>query len=238
MVGSSILPACFYKGKLYFLFGKENSLADTPGWSDFGGGNEKGESIYDTAMREGAEELSGFLGDAKQIDALIKRNGGVHKMQYETYHIHLFRMDYNPDLVKHYNDNHRFLWQRMNKKYLTNTKLFEKIEIKWFSIDEMKHRKDEFRNFYRNVVDTILNDEDKIKSFLKERHIKERETKERHIKERETKERYIKERHIKERETKERETKERHRKSSRQAKNKTQKNKKKKTSVWSSLFSN
>ena len=218
MVGSSILPACFYKGKLYFLFGKENDLADTPGWSDFGGGNEKGESIYDTAMREGAEELSGFLGDAKQIDALIKKNGGVHKMQYETYHIHLFRMDYNPDLVKHYNDNHRFLWQRMNKKYLTNTKLFEKIEIKWFSIDEMKHRKDEFRNFYRNVVDTILNDEDKIKSFLKERHTKERETKERHIKERETKER--------------------HRKSSRQAKNKTQKNKKKKTSVWSSLFSN
>ena len=197
MVGSSILPACFYKGKLYFLFGKENSLADTPGWSDFGGGNEQGESIYDTAMREGAEELSGFLGDAKQINALIKRNGGVHKMQYETYHIHLFRMDYNPDLVKHYNDNHRFLWQRMNKKYLTNTKLFEKIEIKWFSIDEMKHRKDEFRNFYRNVIDTILKDEDKIKSFLKERYTKERYTKAQQIK------------------------------SSRQAKKKTQKNKKK-----------
>ena len=216
MVGSSILPACFYKGKLYFLFGKENSLADTPGWSDFGGGNEQGESIYDTAMREGAEELSGFLGDAKQINALIKRNGGVHKMQYETYHIHLFQMDYNPDLVKHYNDNHRFLWQRMNKKYLTNTKLFEKIEIKWFSIDEMKHRKDEFRNFYRNVIDTILKDEDKIKSFLKERYTKERYTKERY-----TKERYTKAQQIK---------------SSRQAKKKTQKNKKK-TSVWNSLFS-
>ena len=217
MVGSSILPACFYKGKLYFLFGKENSLADTPGWSDFGGGNEQGESIYDTAIREGAEELSGFLGDAKQINALIQRNGGFHKMQYETYHIHLFKMDYNQDLVKHYNDNHRFLWQRMNKKYLTNTKLFEKIEIKWFSIDEMKRCKNEFRNFYRNVVDTILNDEDKIKSFLKERHTKER--------------------HTKERETKERETKERHRKSPRQSKNKTQKNKKKKTSTWTSLFS-
>ena len=58
MVGSSILPACVHKGKLYFLFGKENSLADTPGWSDFGGGVDPGESIYDTALREGGEELT------------------------------------------------------------------------------------------------------------------------------------------------------------------------------------
>ena len=167
MVGSSILPACFYKGQLYFLFGRENSLADTPGWSDFGGGVEQGESIYDTALREGSEELSGFLGDSKQIDKMIKRAGGFYKMQFETYHIHLFHMKHNDDLVKLYNDNHRFLWQRMNKKYLSNTRLFEKIEIKWFSLDEMKRRKDEFRNFYRKVIEeTILKEETQIRSFL------------------------------------------------------------------------
>jgi 8-oxo-dGTP pyrophosphatase MutT (NUDIX family) len=170
MVGSSILPACFYKGQLYFLFGRENSLADTPGWSDFGGGVEQGESIFETALREGSEELSGFIGDSKQIGSLIKKNGGVYKMQHETYHIHLFHMDYNEDLVKHYNDNHRFLWQRMNKKYLSNTRLFEKIEIKWFSLDEMKRRKDEFRNFYRNVIDeTLLREEAQIRAFLSKR---------------------------------------------------------------------
>jgi hypothetical protein len=54
----------------------------------------------------------------------------------------------------------------MNKKFLTNTKLFEKIEIKWFSIDEMKKRKNEFRNFYRNVVDVIIKEEPNIKRFL------------------------------------------------------------------------
>ena len=166
MVGSSILPACIHKGKLYFLFGKENTLADTPGWSDFGGGGDPGEGIFETALREGGEELTGFLGDGKQIDALIRKNGGVYKMQYETYHVHLFNLVYNADLVKHYNDNHRFLWQRMNKKFLTNTKLFEKIEIKWFSIDEMKKRKNEFRNFYRNVVDVIIKVESNIKRFL------------------------------------------------------------------------
>lgn len=167
MVGSSILPACFYKGQLYFLFGRENSLADTPGWSDFGGGVDKGESIYSTALREGGEELTGFLGDGKKIEGMIKKSGGVYKMQHETYHIHLFKLKYSDELVTMYNDNHRFLWQRMSKKYLNNTKLFEKIEIKWFSLDEMKRRKSEFRNFYQKVIDeVILPKEADIKAFL------------------------------------------------------------------------
>jgi hypothetical protein len=176
MVGSSILPACFYKGQLYFLFGRENSLADTPGWSDFGGGVEEGESIYETALREGGEELSGFLGDGKQIDKLIKKSGGFHKMQHETYHIHLFRLNYSDELVKLYNNNHHFLWKRMNKKYLSNTKLFEKIEIKWFSLEEMKRRKNEFRNFYQKVIEeTILKEESEIRAFLS-RHAQSKKT--------------------------------------------------------------
>ena len=169
MVGSSVLPACFHKGKLYFLFGKENSLADTPGWSDFGGGVEKGETIYSTAMREGGEELTGFLGN---IEQLIKKNGGgVYKMQCDSnskssYHLHLFHLDYSDELVNLYNNNHKFLWKRMNQRYLTNTKLFEKIEIKWFSMEEMKQRKNEFRSFYKNVIDIIIEQEANIKRFL------------------------------------------------------------------------
>ena len=179
MVGSSVLPACFHKGKLYFLFGKENSLADTPGWSDFGGGVEKGESIYSTAMREGGEELTGFLGN---MEELIKKNGGVYKMQYDSssdsssdssnnsksssYHMHLFHLDHSDELVNLYNNNHKFLWKRMNQRYLTNTKLFEKIEIRWFSMEEMKQRKHEFRSFYKDVIDIIIGEEANIKRFL------------------------------------------------------------------------
>ena len=175
MVGSSVLPACFHKGKLYFLFGKENSLADTPGWSDFGGGVEKGESIYSTAMREGGEELTGFLGN---MEELIKKNGGVYKMQCDSssdsssgnssYHVHLFNLDHSDELVNLYNNNHKFLWKRMNQRYLTNTKLFEKIEIRWFSMEEMKQRKNEFRNFYKNVIDMIIEEEANIKRFLQQ----------------------------------------------------------------------
>ena len=46
MTGSSILPVSYYKGQLYFLFGKENPKEDSArGFSDFGGGVEDGESI-------------------------------------------------------------------------------------------------------------------------------------------------------------------------------------------------
>jgi hypothetical protein len=40
-MGASILPVTIYKGKLYFLFGKERAIDENPGWSDFGGGTDK-----------------------------------------------------------------------------------------------------------------------------------------------------------------------------------------------------
>lgn len=170
MVGSSILPACVHKGKLYFLFGKENSLADTPGWSDFGGGVDPGESIYDTAMREGGEELTGFLGGEDELRSLIKRSGGVYKIvpgsEGSSYNIHIFNMPYSPDLPKFYNANHDFLWKRMDKKFLNDTKLFEKIEIQWFSLSDMKKKRNQFRSFYREFIDLIIKDQAQIKKFL------------------------------------------------------------------------
>jgi hypothetical protein len=43
------------------------------GWSDFGAGQEKKESPFQTALREGAEELYGFLGNKQQLKTLIKK---------------------------------------------------------------------------------------------------------------------------------------------------------------------
>jgi 8-oxo-dGTP pyrophosphatase MutT (NUDIX family) len=168
MVGSSILPACVHKGKLYFLFGKENSLADTPGWSDFGGGVDPGESIYDTALREGGEELTGFLGGKDELRLLIKKSGGTYKIVPEnsTYNIHIFNLPYSPDLPKLYNANHNILWKRMDKKFLNDTKLFEKIEIQWFSLLDMKKKRNQFRSFYREFVDLLIKDQVQIKKFL------------------------------------------------------------------------
>ena len=73
-MGGGLLPIAIKNNKLFFLFGKENELDDTPGWADFGGGAEDGESHFDTALREGSEEINGFLGSAEQLRKRVKKN--------------------------------------------------------------------------------------------------------------------------------------------------------------------
>lgn len=168
MVAGSILPVAIHKNKLYFLFGKENPLEDSSkGWSDFGGGVDKGESPYHTALREGGEELTGFLGDEKDIESILKKSGKIYSLVHNDYHVHMFLMDYDSNLPKYYNNNHSFLWNRMDRKLLNKTKLFEKIEIEWFSVKEMKSRRNEFRQFYREIVDKILDEIPSIFSLMK-----------------------------------------------------------------------
>jgi 8-oxo-dGTP pyrophosphatase MutT (NUDIX family) len=168
MVAGAILPITIHKNKLYFLFGKENELADTPGFSDFGGGVEGDETPYTTALREGGEEMTGFLGDGKAIEELALKRGGFMTLVHDTYHIHLFYMDYDMNLPKYYNNNHRFLWERMNKYKLEKTRLFEKSEIAWFSANDMKSRVSEFRKFYQTIVtETLLSKIKNISTFAR-----------------------------------------------------------------------
>jgi len=167
MVAGSILPVALYQDKLYFLFGKENSLEDSAkGFSDFGGGTENGETPYDTAMREGGEELTGFLGGEKEIRSLVSKNGGTHHMEHNGYHVHIFAMEYDKNLPKYYNLNHRFLWDRMDHKLLNNTRLFEKIEIQWFTPEQMKSKKKGFRGFYQDIVQKFLDNLPEIRAFV------------------------------------------------------------------------
>jgi hypothetical protein len=168
MTASSLLPVTIHKGKVYFLFGKECPLEDSAkGFSDFGGGVEKGDDLYETALREGGEELTGFLGDGKILEKHIEKHGGVYKLTHNNYHVHIFFLEYDENLPKYYNQNHRFLWDRVDNKYLNKTKLFEKIEIDWFDEKDMRQRRSEFRNFYRNIVDHILSEIPRIKQFIR-----------------------------------------------------------------------
>jgi hypothetical protein len=167
MVAGSILPVTIHNGKLYFLFGKENQFEDSArGWSDFGGGCEGTESPYETAMREGGEELTGFLGDGKSIKKLIKRQGGLYKIEHNGYHVHIFHLPYDENLPKYYNQNHDFLWKRMDAKMLSESRLFEKIQIDWFSESELKTKRSQFRKFYRDIVDKFIDEIENIRSFI------------------------------------------------------------------------
>ena len=168
MVAGSILPITIHNNELFFLFGKENPMENSAkGWSDFGGRVDAGETIYSAALREGGEELTGFLGDNRTLRKLIKNNGGTFKLEHNKYHVHLFFLPYDENLPKYYNQNHDFLWKRMDKNVLNKTKLFEKIEIKWFSFSEMVQDKNQFRNFYQNIVDLFDENKQKIITFAK-----------------------------------------------------------------------
>jgi len=167
MVAASILPVTIHKGKLYFLFGKENEMEDSSrGFSDFGGGVEEGESIMDTAFREGSEELCGFLGDSEAIKKMLN-SGGVHTLVVDSYNIHIFFMEYDANLPCYFTNHHRFLWERMDKKVLNDSKYFEKQEIRWFSVDDMRRDISLFRDFYQKMVYTILSKTKDIMGFIK-----------------------------------------------------------------------
>lgn len=178
MVAGSILPIALNdKGELCFLFGKENPMEDSAkGFSDFGGGLEKGETPFQCALREGSEELTGFLGNKKELRKLIKKNGGTYHVLIGTYHVHMFHLPYDENLPKYYNKNHMFLWNKMDKTLLNDSKLFEKIEIQWFTLKDMKQRKSEFREFYRTMVDYFINIEDDLNKFLHKTIHKNRKT--------------------------------------------------------------
>jgi hypothetical protein len=170
MPAGSLLPVTIHNGKLYFLFGKENPLEDSSkGFSDFGGGVED-QSFFETALREASEELTGFWGAPDKLRKTIKKNGGTYILKHNSgtdneYRVHMFYVNYDPILVDTFNDNHRFLWNRMDKKMLNDSKLFEKIEIRWFSESELLRKKPLYRHFYFDIVKDIVKQKEEIRKF-------------------------------------------------------------------------
>lgn len=175
-MGASILPITLINNKIFFLFGKERDIDENPGWSDFGGGTEKGETFLDTAIREGSEELTGFLGSPKKIKEMVLKYGtyniDFNSEGHTTYRVHIFPLKYDNMLTFYYNNNQKFLQQKLDPSIIINTKIFEKTEIKWFSFSDMKANRKEFRSFYQNIVTLILENKNNITKFLKKNYKK------------------------------------------------------------------
>jgi 8-oxo-dGTP pyrophosphatase MutT (NUDIX family) len=165
-MGGGILPVAIKNDKVYFLFGKENELDDTPGWADFGGGHEEGETHFDTALREGSEEINGFLGSAEQLRKRVKQNKIV-TIKFKEYTTFIFKMDFDENLPTYYKNNYEFFSRYLpHVKHKKDNGLLEKAKIKWFSYDELKDKKKEFRSFYQNIVELIIKQESNISGKL------------------------------------------------------------------------
>jgi 8-oxo-dGTP pyrophosphatase MutT (NUDIX family) len=170
-MGAGILPTTIHNGKLYFLFGKEGKYEDSaPGFSDFGGGTDNDETFLETAVRETGEEFTGFLGNDAEVRKMLRRCG-TYNIDYKTdghktYRMHIFPFEYNHWLPYYYNNNQRFLQKRLDPKVLKNSKIFEKAEIKWVPVDDLKKMRPQFRSYFQNIVDIMLAQKESIKSFI------------------------------------------------------------------------
>lgn len=169
MVASAFLPAMIRNKKLHFLFAKEANDDSAPGFSDFGGGVDPGEDIYNAGLREFAEESTGCFGDKDDVKKLVEKYGNVLPFLHNTYNIHIFRMDYDPSVVSYFNNTHAFIHKHVrDTTFLRGTKIFEKVEMCWMTISDMKRRRDEFRPFYREIVDKIVSKDEvmRITAFI------------------------------------------------------------------------
>ena len=169
MGGAGILPTTIRNGKLWFLFGKENQFEKSaPGFSDFGGGNENDETPLETATREGGEELTGFLGSGQHIKQHLMKSG-TYTIDYPAikYRTHIFPMKYDPYLERYYNNNQMFIQKHLDQAIIKSSRIFEKAEIRWICIDDLPKMRPQFRHFYVNVVNQIIEQKDEITKFIK-----------------------------------------------------------------------
>ena len=169
-MGGGLLPVAIKNNKVYFLFGKENELDDTPGWADFGGGHEQGETHFDTALREGSEEINGFLGSAEQLRKRVKKNK-IATIKFKEYSTYIFKMDFDENLPTYYKNNYEFFSRYLpHVKHKKDNGLLEKAKIKWFSYEELKKEKKDFRSFYQNIVELIIKEEKNITNKMRSKY--------------------------------------------------------------------
>ena len=171
-MGAGVLPIALYRGTLFLLLGQErhNNL-----WGDFGGGTIKGEKSYKTAIREGTEELNGFLGNKNDFETIVTCNM-ILSITFDRYTSYIFKTNYDEKLPLYFTNVNNFaevyLKDKINIKDNINTKhngLFEKKQIKWFPLSEFREEKscDIFREYYKPILYSLLENEELIIKYIK-----------------------------------------------------------------------
>jgi hypothetical protein len=158
-MGAGILPFTIYKGRVMFLFGRENKdktgdNAKKGRWSDFGGSKEGMESYSETAIREGFEESSGFFGDKEHIQQLV-REKCIKEIEHHRYKTFVVYIPYDPNIVGNF--RRHFLYVKKNKTEQYRTKgLYEKDMVKWVSYNDLKEFKHSARIFYKGIITKLI----------------------------------------------------------------------------------
>jgi len=164
-MGAGVLPVTLYKGALFLLLGQErkNNL-----WGDFGGKAHRGERPFKTAIREGTEELNGFLGDENEFEALVTSNM-IISISYDKYTSYIFKTNYDKKLPYYFSNVNKFAELHLkNIIDIEHNGLFEKKQIQWYPLSKLKEDRSQvaFREFYKPLINSIIKNERFIISFL------------------------------------------------------------------------
>jgi len=164
-MGAGVLPVALYRGSLFLLLGQErkNDL-----WCDFGGSPNKGEKPINTAIREGSEELNGFLGEENEFEVTVNCNM-ILSISFDRYTSYIFRTNYDKKLPVYFSNVNSFAEIHLKDKVDTkHNGLFEKNQIQWFPLSKFKDGKSQnmFRNHYKPIVDSLLKNEKFIIKFI------------------------------------------------------------------------
>jgi len=153
-MGAGILPVSLYKNKLYFLFGQEEQEHK---WSDFGGGCNTDETPLQTALREGYEELNGYYGTMNEFKQLVKNNT-LLRVNVNGYTTIIVKVPYDDNFPSYFNNQHKFMKTHF-PHLIDKNGFFEKRQIKWMTIAEMKESKIQFRSHYKAIVENTISNE-------------------------------------------------------------------------------
>ena len=162
-MGGGILPCAVHNGQLFFLLGKERGRRG--GWSDFGGSREGTETPRQTAIREGAEELDGFLGVGQVLSDRVRDNH-LLTVRIRGFSTYVFQIPYDPYLPDYF-AGCSALMKKSLPQHIGKKGLFEKAAIAWYTEDQLRASYAVLRPFYREVARTVLRSAQRIASKLR-----------------------------------------------------------------------
>tara|TARA_Y100001958_G_C21187603_1_gene516345 strand:+ start:452 stop:931 length:480 start_codon:yes stop_codon:yes gene_type:complete len=155
---AGILPTAKFKGKRYYLIGRESKkikFKDSGLYADFGGRLEKNESRLNAAIREGFEETIGILGNKNKIRYLIK-NKLYKKITLKKSVTYVINIKFDKDLPKKFENKYKTLYKFLKdspKDIQIKFKPFlEKDKVVWMTKEDIIKHKKKMRSFFISYV--------------------------------------------------------------------------------------
>ena len=172
-IGGGIMPVALRNGLFVVLLGRER---EERLWADFGGSGENRESQFMTAIREGGEELNGYFGTGKRLNTLIRKNqiaeiknGEKYDNRYASY---LFKIPYSDELPQYFNNNDQFIREKIPHEIVRSKKthngLFEKDEIRWFTVRDIGKNLAMFRPHFIPILERVVAEEKSLVRSLRD----------------------------------------------------------------------